>query len=45
MLKGIIKQAIVMSIPVRAFKATAPPNTSIATTIELASKAKSKNTL
>ena len=45
MLKGIMKQAIVMSIPVRAFKATAPPNTSIAITIELASKAKSKNTL
>ena len=45
MLKGIIKQDIVMSIPVRAFNAAAPPNTSIAVTIELASKAKSKNTL
>ena len=40
-----MKQAIVMSIPVRTFKATAPPNTSIAITIELASKAKNKNTL
>lgn len=43
--KGIMKQDMIMLIPVKAFEATAPPKTSLAVTMELVNNAKIKNIL